>query len=404
MARIIKSIFNSNAILGDTSAKRQQSMMAAARGAQQQPYNQIGGAAAGLIGSRIRQQFFPTKAEEANEVAKQIMREVATVIDPSDPVNFKREVVARLGMAAQQDPQNTSLVRLAAQEASKFGELEKKTNADRISAVREQVGLARERLDLRTAQDDAKFAAFERLMQSRGRLIDPNEINQAENILSERFDKRYEDYENRRSAVSAMMTLAQQDTGVADLSIITNYYKAQDPNSAVLRDETDIAKAATSLGGLFEQAWKEYKTGSKLSNTMRQELIEAAASRYNENHKDIVAYHDFIYNTAVRRGLNPKNVISNAIAPVYNFDTGSFDEVEIVPKVDPETNQVVAIPENPYLNGENSNNITAEQLVEQQKQEAQRIAMEEARRAEERRKVDAAQQQIFNEKKEEEEN
>ena len=329
MARIIKSIFNSNAILGDTEEKRRQSMMAAAGGAQSQPYNQFGGAAAGLIGARLRQEFFPTMEEEASEIGKDILKRVSNnpMFNPNKSPFASKQVILDELTEAYRETNNTAILKEVIKGSSQLAAQKQQMQNSFLEGQIKTQDLALRTIQLEEAE--AKQGA-----RITGRLFEPEKVMAAENTLRTEFGNRFEDYSQRRSAVSAMKSLAKQNSIGADIQLIVNYFKAGDPNSAVLTGEADLAQTINSLGGKLLKAYNKLIQGEMLSDPQRVELINAAATRYNENAMELSSYIDNLILTANNRGLNPDNIITDKVLGIYDYETGEFLErnVEIPTK------------------------------------------------------------------------
>ncbi len=324
MARIIKSIFNSNAILGDTEAKRRQSMMAAARGAQSQPYNQIGGAAAGLIGNRLRQELFPTMEEEASEIRQDVLKRVVNdpMFEPNKSPFATKQILINELTDSYRETNNPALLQDILKGSST---LAKDRIAMKNSFLEGQIKV--KDLLLRTTQ--LEEAQAEQAARVAGKLFNQQDINAAEDNLRKEFTDAFKVYGARKDALATMITLSKKKTNQADIALMINYFKAGDPNSAVLTGEIDLGKLVLSLSGKAKKLVENLLKGDLLDDTQRTNLINAAAARYNENAMQMSDTIDNLTVVATNRGLNPQNIITQDVLGLYDFDDGVFLERNI---------------------------------------------------------------------------
>ena len=256
MARLIQSIFSggktgATGSGGFTDEELSDYQKALLRGKQAagKTGNPITAAAGGLLGQMARKKFFPTDEEEANKVLKQAMAQVAETIDPSDSLNFNREVIGLLSVMAQ-NKKNPVLAGIISEESQKVKDAEVNKEKDRLYVLTAQTKLRQDILNVKTAEQKAEYDNLVRLIRSKGRFVDPEKITNVENKYRDEYKKKWDEYSLRANAFKSMLTNIANDTKAGDLAAIIAYFKTLDPNSAVLTGEVDLAKKAQELGGL----------------------------------------------------------------------------------------------------------------------------------------------------------
>ena len=371
MARLIQSIFSggktgATGSGGFTDEELSDYQKALLRGKQAagKTGNPITAAAGGLLGQMARKKFFPTDEEEANKVLKQAMAQVAETIDPSDSLNFNREVIGLLSVMAQ-NKKNPVLAGIISEESQKVKDAEVNKEKDRLYVLTAQTKLRQDILNVKTAEQKAEYDNLVRLIRSKGRFVDPEKITNAENKYRDEYKKKWDEYSLRANAFKSMLTNIANDTKAGDLAAIIAYFKTLDPNSAVLTGEVDLAKKAQELGGLALTVWNSWQDGSGLTPKLKQELAQAASSSVNTASQSLKVEQDFYTQLADRKGLNVDSIVYGEALQRYEFDNDNFDPkntdtwgsfVEIPlpeevtkeekPKLEPATESVIT--SNPY--------------------------------------------------------
>lgn len=333
MARIIKSIFNSNAILGDTEAKRQQSLMAAARGAQSQPYNQIGGAAAGLIGNRLRQEFFPSEGEQASEIMKNESLKLAQVLDPSKyPEEFKLELGNRLAQIGNQQG-NQSLLASGVDLIQKTNQGIREGRAKRVQDRKAEVELQQANRALRRQESIDEYAA----KGGMGAIPDREGQDKFKSDLRAEYISQTEAFMTRRTGMEAVRALANQGTRQAHLKLVIASLKVLEPNSAVLTEEQKIATNTAEV----RQRLQTYlnmleETKGNLTPEQVAEIVTSTEAVYSEFRKITADYHQnakALYDTKIPNGdfnleIAPQGDIPEALTKSQQEYIELYEKVE----------------------------------------------------------------------------
>lgn len=331
MARLIQSIFSggktgATGSGGFTDEELSDYQKALLRGKQAagKTGNPITAAAGGLLGQMARKKFFPTDEEEANKVLKQAMAQVAETIDPSDSLNFNREVIGLLSVMAQ-NKKNPVLAGIISEESQKVKDAEVNKEKDRLYVLTAQTKLRQDILNVKTAEQKAEYDNLVRLIRSKGRFVDPEKITNVENKYRDEYKKKWDEYSLRANAFKSMLTNIANDTKAGDLAAIIAYFKTLDPNSAVLTGEVDLAKKAQELGGLALTVWNSWQDGSGLTPKLKQELAQAASSSVNTASQSLKVEQDFYTQLADRKGLNVDSIVYGEALQRYEFDNDNFD-------------------------------------------------------------------------------
>ena len=331
MARLIQSIFSGgktgatggSGFTDQELAEYQKALMLGARAAGKTG-NPVTAAAGGLLGQMARKKFFPTDEEEANKLVKQAQSQVAQIIDPSDSLNFNREVIGLLSVMAQNknNPVLTSIISEGSQEVK---DAETKKENDRVFTLTAQTKLRQDMLNVKTAEQKAEYDNLVRLIRSKERFVDPEKITNVENKYRDEYKKKWDEYSIRANAFKSMLANISNNTKSGDLAAIIAYFKTLDPNSAVLTGEVELAKKAQELGGIAITAWNSWKEGSGLTPKLKQELAQAASSSVNTASQSLKVEQDFYTTLSERKGLNVANIVYGEPLQMYEFDNEKFD-------------------------------------------------------------------------------
>lgn len=331
MARLIQSIFSggktgatgSGGFTDEELAEYQKALMRGAKAAGKTG-NPVTAAAGGLLGQLARKKFFPTDEEEANKAVKEARSQVAQIIDPSDSLNFNREVIRLLAVMAQ-NKNNPVLAGIISEESQKVKDAEVKKENDRLYTLTAQTKLRQDLLNVKTAEQKAEWDNLVRFTRSKGFLVDPEKINTLETKYREEYKKKWDEYSIRANAFKSMLTNISNNTKSGDLAAIIAYFKTLDPNSAVLTGEVELAKKAQELGGIAITAWNSWKEGSGLTPKLKQELAQAAASSVNTASQSLKVEQDFYTGLSERKNLDVNNIVYGEALQNYEFDNENFD-------------------------------------------------------------------------------
>ena len=94
--------------------------------------------------------------------------------------------------------------------------------------------------------------------------------------------------------LGSLPALMESETGIADVSALVNYLKVLDPNSVARESEVAAVQSATSALGQISNTISQLKTGEKLNDTQRQELLDAVnvikSATAKKLYSDVLSY------------------------------------------------------------------------------------------------------------------
>ena len=119
-----------------------------------------------------------------------------------------------------------------------------------------------------------------------------------------------EKYSNLQTLYKSMEGYAQNKTGSSDLALVLTLYKIFDPNSVVSMNESGQVFGSDDAIGKFEAFRLKYMTGERMRPELRDDIIEAARTRFREEY----AAYERQYNNAFKqassyKGLDPNRAI-----------------------------------------------------------------------------------------------
>jgi len=126
--------------------------------------------------------------------------------------------------------------------------------------------------------------------------------------LRDSFVANTKDFNNLQVAYKTMEELAQNKAGTSDLALVMSLYKIYDPGSVVSVTESGQIIGTDSAIGKFSAFANNIMTGQKLRPEIREQVLEAARSRFNENYADYERRLEQNIELAKRNKLDPENV------------------------------------------------------------------------------------------------
>jgi hypothetical protein len=126
--------------------------------------------------------------------------------------------------------------------------------------------------------------------------------------LRDSFVANTKDFNNLQVAYKTMEELAQNKAGTSDLALVMSLYKIYDPGSVVSVTESGQVIGTDSAVGKFSAFANNLMTGQKLRPEIREQVLEAARSRFNENYADYERRLEQNIELAKRNKLDPENV------------------------------------------------------------------------------------------------
>lgn len=127
-------------------------------------------------------------------------------------------------------------------------------------------------------ESPARIAQLEAEAQSRA----SEEKSKSEKDLRGEFTAATKDFQSRQAAFKTMQDLARQGEGASDISLIMSLMKVYDPTSTVTGGEAANAQNAAGVPEALRAQYNMLVGGGKLSQTARDQLVNAGRQRYNQ--------------------------------------------------------------------------------------------------------------------------
>jgi len=136
-----------------------------------------------------------------------------------------------------------------------------------------------------------------------------------ENALRDDFDKRAVPFFDRQTAYRTMIDLARQGEGASDVALVLSLMKVYDPTSTVTGGEAATAQNAAGVPESIRAMFNTVTGGGRLSDTARQQLVNAARQRFFQEMDNFGSTVDRFRGLADKYKLNPENIIQDARDP-----------------------------------------------------------------------------------------
>lgn len=139
---------------------------------------------------------------------------------------------------------------------------------------------------------------------------DEQQVFENELKLEASFKPIASKFSQLQSLYKPMEAYAQNKTGSSDLALVLSLYKIFDPSSVISMNESGQVFGSDDAVGKFEAFRLKYMTGERMRPELREQIIEAARTRFREEY----ATYEREYNNAIRRagqykGLDPNRAI-----------------------------------------------------------------------------------------------
>lgn len=143
-----------------------------------------------------------------------------------------------------------------------------------------------------------------------GKITDPKVKVDVENRERDQFVSRNQNFNDISVAYKTMIGLAKDGTGASDMGLIYQIMKVWDPRSVVREGEFAIAQQTGSVPNNIVSLYNQAVSGQKLTPEIRQQLIDAAKSKFQTTLSQTLEDGRNVTYLAQKRGLNPEGVIS----------------------------------------------------------------------------------------------
>ena len=159
-----------------------------------------------------------------------------------------------------------------------------------------------------------------------------------ENALRDEFNKRGEPFAQRQTAFRTMMDLARQGEGASDIALVLSLMKVYDPTSTVTGGEAATAQNAAGVPESIRAMFNTVTGGGRLSDTARQQLVNAGRQRFFQEMDDFGAQVERYTGLAGRYNLNRDNVVQDVRDPeLLQERTQIRERTNISRRLTPET-------------------------------------------------------------------
>lgn len=159
-----------------------------------------------------------------------------------------------------------------------------------------------------------------------------------ENALRDEFNRRGEPFAQRQTAFRTMMDLARQGEGASDIALVLSLMKVYDPTSTVTGGEAATAQNAAGVPESIRAMFNTVTGGGRLSDTARQQLVNAGRQRFFQEMDDFGAQVDRYTGLARRYNVNLENVVQDVRDPeLLQERTQMRERTAISRRLTPET-------------------------------------------------------------------
>jgi hypothetical protein len=135
------------------------------------------------------------------------------------------------------------------------------------------------------------------------------------NVLRDEFNKQTEKFADRQANYKTMEQLAKQGEGASDIALIFSLMKVYDPTSTVTSGEAANAQNSAGVPEAIRSQWNMVTGGGKLSDKARNDLVNAARQRFDQELDVFGSAQDRYKKLAERNKIDPENVVSDLRDP-----------------------------------------------------------------------------------------
>jgi hypothetical protein len=136
-----------------------------------------------------------------------------------------------------------------------------------------------------------------------------------EGKLRDSFNAATKDFSTIQTSYKTMEDLAKNAAGTSDLALVMSLYKIYDPGSVVSVNESGQIIGTDSAVGKFQAFANSMMTGQKLRPEIRDQVLDAARSRFREVYNDYDRRVTQNNALAERYGLQPDRVVIDVREP-----------------------------------------------------------------------------------------
>lgn len=161
---------------------------------------------------------------------------------------------------------------------------------------------------------DDKQAAYAKLLEENEKA--KQEQFKFERDLSKEFRPTADRFREIQKGILTMGGLAGNKTGISDVALITSLYKIFDPTSVVSTNEAgQIISARGVVDAPFERMMNSIMKGDRLSQEQRDQIIQAAQSRFKNEYTDYERSFENANKNALSYGVNAVRTVQDVRDP-----------------------------------------------------------------------------------------
>ena len=153
-----------------------------------------------------------------------------------------------------------------------------------------------------------------------------------EGKLRDSFNASTKDFSTIQTAYKTMEGLAQNQAGTSDLALVMSLYKIYDPGSVVSMNESGQVIGTDSAVGKFQAFANSMMTGQKLRPEIRDQVIDAARSRFREVYNDYDRRVTQNNDLAKRYDLQPDRVVIDVREPELQQQMDALNQRDRISK------------------------------------------------------------------------
>lgn len=141
------------------------------------------------------------------------------------------------------------------------------------------------------------------------------ELFKFEGDLRDKYMPKAEKFADMQQTYKSMIDLSKEQTGVSDIMLVVQLYKLFDPGSVVSVNETGQVTSASSGVERAQAFIDRFLTGGKLTDTMRQEVLDTARAKFAQGYKDYNLGFDAASKRAAEYGASMPRAVPDVRDP-----------------------------------------------------------------------------------------
>jgi len=141
------------------------------------------------------------------------------------------------------------------------------------------------------------------------------ELFKFEGDLRDKYMPKAEKFADMQQTYKSMIDLSKEQTGVSDIMLVVQLYKLFDPGSVVSVNETGQVTSASSGVERAQAFIDRFLTGGKLTETMRQEVLDTARAKFAQGYKDYNLGFDAASKRATEYGASMTRAVPDVRDP-----------------------------------------------------------------------------------------